>query len=79
MATDRKKLAKTRVLSRTSGDVWRSMCTTIDAFGLRLSGFTATHSPTEPEPAPIHDTGANRFRRIDEVIDSVLGCARRRA
>jgi predicted ATPase/DNA-binding CsgD family transcriptional regulator len=73
IANDRKQFARARVLSRTAADVWRSMGTTIDAFGPQLSGFAVAHSPHQPEPSAIQRHGATPFHHVDEVIDFVLG------
>ena len=61
IANDRKQFARAQVLSRTAADVWRSMGTTIDAFGPQLSGFAVAHSPHQPEPSPIQRNGASPF------------------
>ncbi|WP_433755762.1 ATP-binding protein [Nocardia sp. CA-135398] len=73
IANDRKQFARARVLSRTAADVWRSMGTTIDAFGPQLSGFAVAHSPHQTEPSSIQRNGESPLHHFDEVIDYVLG------
>jgi predicted ATPase/DNA-binding CsgD family transcriptional regulator len=80
--SDRKQMARAQALSAAAGHVWRTLGTSIDAFGPQLSRFAAGHKlPRSADRRPDDRHISHRFGDLDDVIDFVLGVAddRRRA
>ncbi|MET0703192.1 MAG: LuxR C-terminal-related transcriptional regulator [Mycobacterium sp.] len=74
IAYDRKQVAHAEALSAAARHVWRTLGTSIEAFGPQLSRFAEGHAPPR-RAARVPDEGhvAHRFRDLDDVIDFVLG------
>src|SRR6201993_449352 len=74
IAYDRKQVARAETLAAAAGHVWRTLGTSIDAFGPQLSRFAAGHAPPR-RAGQASDDGrvAQRFRDLDDVIGFVLG------
>jgi DNA-binding CsgD family transcriptional regulator len=80
IAYDRGQLGRSADLSVAAGHVWRSMGTSLDAFGPHLSAFAEGHSPPESQVRHAdHGHTAQRIQKLDDVIDFVLGTGRRGA
>jgi predicted ATPase/DNA-binding CsgD family transcriptional regulator len=80
IAYDRGKLRRSADLSVAAGHVWRSMGTSLEAFGPQLSAFAEGHGAAESElPHADHGHTAQRFQKLDDIIDFVLGTGRRGA
>ena len=64
-------------LSAAAHHVWRSLGTSINAFGPQLSGFVDanTQPPQGGTPEVESEEVPRRFRDLDEVMDFVLGIA----
>jgi len=64
-------------LSAAAHHVWRSLGTSINAFGPQLSGFVDanTQPPQGGTPEVESEEVPRRFRDLDDVIDFVLGIA----
>jgi predicted ATPase/DNA-binding CsgD family transcriptional regulator len=77
IAYDRGQLGRSAELAVAAGHVWRSMGTTLGAFGPHLSAFAEEHGPSESELRDAeHGHAAQRFQKLDDVIDFVLGTDR---
>jgi ATP/maltotriose-dependent transcriptional regulator MalT len=74
IAYDRKQGARAQALAAAAGHVWRTLGTSIDAFGPQLSRFAAGHAPPQ-RAAHVSEQvhAAHRFHDLDDVIDFVLG------
>jgi ATP/maltotriose-dependent transcriptional regulator MalT len=72
VANDRKQFGRARALSAAARHVWRSLGTSIEAFGPQLSQFAEHQAPQPGSPTADIDDAA-RFRDLDDVIDFVLG------
>jgi predicted ATPase/DNA-binding CsgD family transcriptional regulator len=73
IAHDRRQLGRATGLSMAAGYVWRSLGTSLAAFGPRLSAFAEEHGPPSLQPPRAdHGSIAQRFGNLDEVIDFVL-------
>ncbi len=80
IAYDRGQLGRSAELAVAAGHVWRSMGTSLGAFGPHLSAFAKGHGPSESELRDAdHGQTVQRFQKLDDVIDFVLGTARRSA
>jgi DNA-binding NarL/FixJ family response regulator len=80
--SDRKQVARAQNLSAAAGHVWRTLGTSIDAFGPQLSRFAAGRAlPQDADRRPDDRHNPHRFGDLDDVIDFVLGVGddRRRA
>ncbi|WP_433714005.1 ATP-binding protein [Nocardia sp. CA-084685] len=77
IARDRKQVARARTLSAAARHVWRSLGTSINAFGPQLSGFVEANAlpPQGGTPEVDSEDVPRRFRDLDDVIDFVLGVA----
>src|SRR5246500_5193237 len=74
IAYDRKQVARAETLAAAAGHVWRTLGTSIDAFGPQLSRFAAGHAPhRRTGRAPDDGRVGQRFRDLDDVIGFVLG------
>jgi predicted ATPase/DNA-binding CsgD family transcriptional regulator len=74
IAYDRKQVARAETLAAAAGHVWRTLGTSIDAFGPQLSRFAAGHAPPRRAGRSSDDGRvAQRFRDLDDVIGFVLG------
>jgi predicted ATPase/DNA-binding CsgD family transcriptional regulator len=74
IAYDRKQVARAETLAAAAGHVWRTLGTSIDAFGPQLSRFAAGHAPPRRTGrAPDDGRVGQRFRDLDDVIGFVLG------
>jgi predicted ATPase/DNA-binding CsgD family transcriptional regulator len=74
IACDRKQFGRAQALSAAARDVWRSLGTSIEAFGPQLSRFAQDHTPPKPPSSPAEEREvAGRFRDLDDVVDFVLG------
>jgi DNA-binding CsgD family transcriptional regulator len=74
IAYDRKQVARAEALSAAARHVWRTLGTSLDAFGPQLSRFAEGHaSPRRAARGPDEGHVAHRFRDLDDVIDFVLG------
>jgi predicted ATPase/DNA-binding CsgD family transcriptional regulator len=74
IAYDRKQVARAETLAAAAGHVWRTLGTSIDAFGPQLSRFAAEHAPPRRAGRSSDDGRvAQRFRDFDDVIGFVLG------
>jgi predicted ATPase/DNA-binding CsgD family transcriptional regulator len=79
IAYDRSHLGRAADLSMAAGHVWRSMGTSLEAFGPHLSAFAEGHSRPGPElPHADHGHVVERFQKLDDVIDFVLGAVESR-
>jgi predicted ATPase/DNA-binding CsgD family transcriptional regulator len=76
IAYDRNHLRRATDLSAAAGHVWRSLGTSLEAFGPDLSGFAKEHGPPESQPADSHV--GRRFHKFDDVIDFVFGAGKSR-
>jgi predicted ATPase/DNA-binding CsgD family transcriptional regulator len=73
IAYDRNQIDRAAHLSAAAGRVWRSIGTSIEAFGPYFSGFAEGHSSSATEqPLADHGRYEERFHNLDEVIDAVL-------
>jgi DNA-binding NarL/FixJ family response regulator len=73
IAHDRRQLGRATGLSMAAGYVWRSLGTSLAAFGPQLSAFAEEHGPPSLQPPRAdHGSIAQRFENLDEVIDFVL-------
>jgi predicted ATPase/DNA-binding CsgD family transcriptional regulator len=80
IAYDRGQLSRSADLSVTAGQVWRSMGTSLEAFGPHLSAFAEGHSPPDSQVRHAdHGHAAQRIQKLDDVIDFVLDTGRRGA
>src|SRR6201995_707430 len=69
IAYDRKQVARAGALAAAAGHVWRTLGTSIDAFGPQLSRFAAEHAPPRRAGRSSDDGRvAQRFRDLDDVI-----------
>ena len=75
VANDRKQFGRARALSAAARHVWRSVGTSIEAFGPQLSQFAKHQAPQPGSPTADIDDAA-RFRDLDDVIDFVLGAGK---
>src|SRR5246500_2640478 len=66
--SDRKQMARAQALSAAAGHVWRTLGTSLTAFGPQLSRFAEGHARGSDEGRVAH-----RLRDLDDVIDFVLG------
>jgi predicted ATPase/DNA-binding CsgD family transcriptional regulator len=73
IAYDRKQFARAQSLSAAARHVWRTLGTSINAFGPQLSRFAEGHAPPRASLAADDGHVADRFRDLDDVIDFVLG------
>jgi predicted ATPase/DNA-binding CsgD family transcriptional regulator len=74
IAYDRDQIGRAADLSRAAGSVFRSLGTTLEAFGPHLAKFNEGHTASETErPSANHGDATKPFRRLDDVIDLVLG------
>jgi predicted ATPase/DNA-binding CsgD family transcriptional regulator len=74
--SDRKQIARAQALSAAASHVWRTLGTSIDAFGPQLSRFAAGHKlPRSADRRPDDRHISHRFGDLDNVIDFVLGVA----
>jgi ATP/maltotriose-dependent transcriptional regulator MalT len=76
IAYDRSQRGRAADLSAAAGHVWRSMGTSLEAFGPHLSAFAHLHSPPESEMRNA-DNSRERFQKLHEIIDFVLGAGER--
>ncbi len=76
---DRNKFDRASGLSAAAGHAFRSLGTSLEAFGPHMSAFAKAHSPQESRP-PHADHGrvAVRFDKLDDVIDFALDTGERR-
>jgi predicted ATPase/DNA-binding CsgD family transcriptional regulator len=74
IAYDRGQLSRSNALAAAARHVWRSLGTSINAFGPQLSEFAEAHTPSAraTQPAADGDVG-DRFPDLNGVIDFVLG------
>ncbi|OBJ26728.1 ATP-binding protein [Mycobacterium colombiense] len=80
IAYDRGQLGRAAELSLAAAHVWRSLGTSLEAFGPQLSAFAEGHSPPKfGPPQTDQDPIRQRFHNLDEVIDFVLGVGAGRA
>jgi predicted ATPase/DNA-binding CsgD family transcriptional regulator len=68
IAYDRKQTAHAEALSAAASHVWRTLGTSLTAFGPQLSRFAEGHARGSDEGRVAH-----RLRDLDDVIDFVLG------
>jgi ATP/maltotriose-dependent transcriptional regulator MalT len=74
IAHSRNQLRRAADLSEAAGYVWRSLGTSFEAFGPHLSAFAEGNRLPESELLHAdHGHVAERFHRLDDVIDFVLG------
>ena len=75
IAHDRNQLGRAADLSVAAGHVWRSLGTSLEAFGPQLVRIRRrTRSTGIPTPLDAdHGPVAERFHNLDDVIDFVLG------
>jgi DNA-binding CsgD family transcriptional regulator len=74
IACERKQFARAETLSMAASYVWRTLGTSINAFGPQLSRFAEAHAPRRRGTrAPDDSYLEHRFRSLDDVIDFVLG------
>jgi predicted ATPase/DNA-binding CsgD family transcriptional regulator len=66
---DRGQTMRTAALSVAAGRVWRSLGTSLQAFGPQLAGFAEQHAAPRPEGEPAEAVPAVRVRDLDDVID----------
>jgi DNA-binding CsgD family transcriptional regulator len=77
VAYDRRQRDRAAALSAAARHVWRSLGTSLRAFGPQLSEFAEQHSPPRSERPTADDVPtAGRFRDLDDVIDLGLGLER---
>jgi predicted ATPase/DNA-binding CsgD family transcriptional regulator len=77
VAYDRRQRDRAAALSAAARHVWRSLGTSLRAFGPQLSEFAEQHSPPRSERPTADDVPtAGRFRHLDDVIDLGLGLER---
>jgi predicted ATPase/DNA-binding CsgD family transcriptional regulator len=80
IACERKQFARAETLSMAAGYVWRTLGTSINAFGPQLSRFAEAHAPPRRGTrAPDDSYLEHRFRSLDDVIDFVLGSGEERS
>jgi hypothetical protein len=73
IAHDCGQFSRATDLSMAAGFVWRSLGTSLVAFGPQLSGFAAEHTtPSIDTSHADHRRATQRFDDRDEVIDFVL-------
>src|ERR1700759_2364732 len=69
IAYDRKQVARAETLAAAARHAWRTLGTSIDAFGPQLSRFAAGHAPPRRAGRSSDDGRvAQRFRDLDDVI-----------
>ena len=74
VAYDRSQYDRAAALSVAAGRVWRSLGTSLRAFGPQLSGFAEQHTPPRSGWRAASDVEtAGRFTDLDDVIDLGLG------
>jgi predicted ATPase/DNA-binding CsgD family transcriptional regulator len=74
LAYDRSQYDRAAALSVAAGRVWRSLGTSLRAFGPQLSGFAEQHTPPRSGWRAASDVEtAGRFTDLDDVIDLGLG------
>jgi DNA-binding CsgD family transcriptional regulator len=73
IAYDRRQFARAESLSAAARHVWRTLGTSITAFGPQLSRFNEGHASARRAGSAADGDAANRFRDLDDVIDFVLG------
>jgi predicted ATPase/DNA-binding CsgD family transcriptional regulator len=74
VAYDRSQYDRAAALSVAAGHVWRSLGTSLRAFGPQLSGFAEQHTPPRSGWRAASDVEtAGRFTDLDDVIDLGLG------
>jgi DNA-binding CsgD family transcriptional regulator len=79
IAHDRNEFDRAADLSMAARHVWRSMGTSLEAFGPLLSAFAEARKPMEAVlPLTRHASTAQRLQKLDDVIDFVLGAAEKR-
>lgn len=79
VAYDRNQPRRATDLSAAAEHVWRSLGTSLKAFGPGLSGFAKEHGPPESQTAHAERGHvAQRFRKLDDVIDFVLSAGESR-
>lgn len=79
IAYDRDQVGHAAELSLAAAHVWRSLGTSLEAFGPQLSAFAEGHSPpSSGRGRTDHDPVRQRFSKLDDVIDFVLGTGQNR-
>ena len=77
VAYDRGQAPRADALSAAARHVWRSLGTSLQAFGPQLSGFAERHAPPPRSGWPADGlAAAGQFRGLDDVIDLGLGAER---
>lgn len=76
VAHDRGQADRAAALSAAADRVWRSLGTSLQAFGPQLSEFAARHAPPRPGRSWIDGSPAQGFHDLDDVIDLGLGLDR---